>query len=358
MNLPDSADPEYRRDPVTGHWVLFATERAYRPQQSRSSNELDATDCPFCVGHEKETPLEVLAERESGPPNGPGWSVRVVPNRYPAVRAPIDPRESPPKLQGDLFTRQAGAGRHEIVVECPEHHWSFTRKSDEHVGKVFEVYQRRILILREDPAVRYVMVFKNVGQRAGASQEHSHSQILATAEIPPIVREELSAAREYWTQTGRAFFTDLLEQELRRGERVADESEHFVAFCPFASRFPCEAWILPRTPIPRFEDHPVEQMRELGGFVKNLLIRLERLLPAPAYNYFIHSAPFDGNSHAYYHWHLEITPRVVGLAGFELGGGMYINPIPPEWAARQYREARGGTSRPAGRPVSGAGPRA
>ncbi|MFO0944749.1 MAG: galactose-1-phosphate uridylyltransferase [Planctomycetota bacterium] len=340
MNLPESAAPEYRRDPVTGRWILFATERAYRPQQSVSGNELDATNCPFCLGHERETPLEVYADRECGPPNGPGWSVRVVPNRYPAVRALEEAKQAAANDDAAWFARQPGAGRHEIVIECPEHRWSFTERSDEHVGRVFEVYQRRMRVLREAPSVRYVMVFKNAGERAGASQEHSHSQILATAEVPPVVSEEMANALTYWKERGRGFFADLLAEELRQGVRIADESEHFVAFCPFASRFPCEVWVFPKSACSRFEEHPVREMREFGGFVKGLLIRLEGLLPSPAYNYFIHSAPFDGNSHAYYHWHLEITPRVVGLAGFELGGGMYINPIPPEWAARQYREAR------------------
>jgi UDPglucose--hexose-1-phosphate uridylyltransferase len=200
------------------------------------------------------------------------------------------------------------------------------------------MYQRRLCALRADPNVRYGMLFKNVGARAGASQEHAHSQILGVPILPAMVAAELDSCRRDYEATGTGLFQQLIESELANGERLAGESEHFVAICPFASRFPCEFWILPKTGEPSFPDHPPEQIRELGTFAKSLLVALETMLPEPAYNYFLHTAPFDGQTHLYYHWHLEVTPRIVGLAGFELGSGMFINPIPPEWAAQQIRQ--------------------
>lgn len=332
FRLPEPMEPQLRRDPVTNTWTIIAPERARRPIHTLGDNAPQA--CPFCESHETLTPPEIDALRIDGSSDGPGWSVRVIPNKYPAVLSGAPPAGS----LVDLPSTLPGVGRHEVVVEAPEHLLSITSKDEVHWSAVFSMYQRRLRALRADPNVRYGMLFKNVGASAGASQEHAHSQILGIPILPTMVVAELDSCRRHYEATGTGLFQQLVESELVTGERLAGESEHFVAICPFASRFPCELWILPKTGEPSFPDHPQEQIRELGAFAKSLLVALETMLPEPAYNYFLHTAPFDGQTHLYYHWHLEVTPRIVGLAGFELGSGMFINPIPPEWAAQQIRQ--------------------
>lgn len=352
LPLPEATVPEYRRDPISGFWTIFAPDRAHRPVRfEREPPRPDARDCPFCVGRETMTPAEVFAERDQGPPDSPGWRIRVVPNRYPAVRGNGSAGE---RFAGELLETAPGIGRHEIVVECAEHDWTISGQSDDQVAAIFQTYRRRLEVFRQDRSVRYALIFKNAGERAGASQEHAHSQILGTSHVPPLIDRELERCRAHWGRHGRGLFLDLLESETRSGERIAAATKHFVAICPYASRFPCEVWILPRQPLPRFEEHPIEQFGELGQLVKNLLVRLETILPRPAYNYYLHTSPFDGVSHPYYHWHVELAPRVVGLAGCELGGGMFINPVPPEWAARLLRGEIGGarSDNPESRTVS------
>lgn len=320
---------------MSGLWTILAPARANRPMPV-GAGEDERAHCPFCENYEELTPPEVEAIRDGGAVDGPGWSVRVIPNKYPAVMPALALGPGAPSPESGSIP---AIGRHEVVVEAPEHVSTITGKSAEHWGAVFQTYRTRLRALREDPSVRFALVFKNAGWRAGASQEHAHSQILGIPMIPPMIVEELASCQQHYQETGRYLFSDLLSHAQIDGECIAGETEHFLALCPYASRFPCEVWILPKRPVPSFADHPLEQFVELGGFARSLLIALERLLPEPAYNYFLHTAPFDGLEHQYYHWHLEVTPRVVGLAGFELGSGMNINPIPPEWAARQLRRA-------------------
>ena len=339
MKVPKPADPEYRTDPVTGRAVIIAPERASRPVrldfapvQSNSADE-----CPFCEGREHQTPPELSAVRRSGHPNGPGWLVRVVPNRYPAVR-PTLPSGEPLGCSAGVPVSRPGLGHHELVLESPDHRLTFTSCSDEQVGLVLETYAERLRALRTQPGASYVMLFKNAGEGSGASQAHVHSQILATDCIPPLIAEELAASAQYRDRSNRCVFCDLVARELAEAVRVIGTSDRFVALCPFASRFPLEAWVLPREHQSRFEEQKADRLAELAFFLRRLLLRLEALLDRSAYNYILHTAPSADADH--YHWHLEITPRLVGLAGFEIGGGMHINPVPPEWAAQCWRECR------------------
>jgi UDPglucose--hexose-1-phosphate uridylyltransferase len=339
MLLPDAADPQYRCDPVTGRWILIASERAHRPLNEVPDVPVvvEPSACAFCAGNEHRTPTECDAVRPAGDERPSSWTVRVVPNCYPAVRhdASLLRTSEIPSL---LEAVAPGVGVHEVIIEVPDHYGDLTRSTDGHLKDVFDIYRRRLRAVRERCPGLFALVFKNFGRAAGASQPHLHSQLLATTFPPPLLGEELEGSRQYFQRTHRCVFCDLLAREAEIGIRIVAIDDGLVAFCPFASMFPFELWIFPTEHESRYEAVADVRLANLGTLVKRLLVRLEHLSsPPPAYNYFIHTAPLDRNDYPHYHWHLEIVPRILGLAGFELGGGMFINPVPPEWAAAWWR---------------------
>lgn len=334
--------PEFRRDPVTGRWVVIAPERSRRPMglegaEPRHRANGERKPCPFCPGQEHETPNEVLALRTPGtPPDGPGWRLRVVPNKFPAVR-PLAGGD--PHKDGTLFDRFPGFGRHEVVIETPDHVACPTRLSDDHFRDVLLAYRDRLLALAGDRHLHYATVFKNVGAEAGASLGHAHSQILATPLVPDLIRAELGGADDYYTAHRRCVFCDVLSAELSDGRRVIAESARFVALAPFAPRFGYEMWVLPREHASRYEPITADAAAELAVLMKRVLRGLDVVLAEPAYNWFLHAAPLRSAELPYYHWHFEITPRTGRPAGFEWGAGCYIISVTPETAAAQVRAA-------------------
>ena len=344
--IPDDAAgsphaPEFRRDPVTGRWVVIAPERSLRPialegAEPRHRANGERRPCPLCPGQEHDTPNEVLALRAPGSqPDGPGWRLRVVPNKFPAVR----PLPGGTHKDGDLLDRAPGYGRHEVVIETPEHLANPTRLSDDHFRDVLLAYRDRLLALSADVHLRYATVFKNVGAEAGASLGHAHSQILATPLVPDAIREELGGADTYYTTNRRCVFCDILRSELADGRRVVAESPQFVAISPFAARFAYEMWVLPRAHASRYESVTAEAAAELAGLMKRVLRGLDAVLAEPAYNWFLHTGPLRSAELPYYHWHFEVTPRTARAAGFEWGAGCFINAVAPETAAAQLRDA-------------------
>jgi UDPglucose--hexose-1-phosphate uridylyltransferase len=339
----DPADvPEFRRDPVTGRWVVIAPERSRRPiglegAEPRHRPAAERQPCPFCPGQEYDTPNEVLAVRDPGTPaDGPGWRLRVVPNKFPAVR-PLAGHD--PHKDGHLFDRYPGFGRHEVVIETPEHLASPTRLSDGQFRDVLLAYRDRLLALAGDRHLHYATVFKNVGAEAGASLGHAHSQILATPVVPDAIRAELSGADDYYTANRRCVFCDIVQSELSDGRRVVAGSERFVVLSPFAARFAYEMWVLPRVHASRYEGLTADAAAELAGLMKRVLRGLDAVLAEPAYNWFLHAAPLRSDELPYYHWHFEVTPRTTRPAGFEWGAGCFINAVAPETAAEQLRAA-------------------
>jgi UDPglucose--hexose-1-phosphate uridylyltransferase len=335
--------PDLRKDPIVGRWVIIAHERAKRPRDFRgeAQAQADRGPCPFCEGHEGQTPPEILAFREPNTaPNAPGWRVRVLPNKYPALKV-----EGHLNKRGQgIYDMMAGIGAHEVIVESPQHLISLTEMNDAAIGEALWVYRDRMVDLKKDPRFVQGMLFKNVGEAAGATLEHTHSQLIVTPIVPITVWEEMTGALEFYNYRGRCIYCDMIEQELDTGGRVVLETPHFVAFCPFASRFPYETWILPRTHSSHFENLTRPCADDLGVVLKRVLRQLELALNKPAYNYIIHTAPFDHADLPHYHWHVEIIPRLTKVAGFEWGTGFYINPMPPEQAAATLREAGNGTA--------------
>jgi UDPglucose--hexose-1-phosphate uridylyltransferase len=328
---------EFRKDVITGRCTIISTERAKRPQQLfRENLAAESEPCPFCPGNEDQTPPEVLAYRAPGTkPDAPGWSVRVVPNKYPAV-VNDDPEAS---HSDGLHQSTRAAGVHEVIIEAPEHVKRMARLGDQQIAAVLRAYRDRALALKKDTRWRYVLIYKNQGATAGATLEHAHSQLIALPEIPQSIVEEMNGARAYFSSMGRCVYCDIVQHELCERKRLIAESELFITFCPYAARFPYETWILPKRHAPTFECSGGAQCDELSRCLNEILTRLDRALADPSLNYVLHSTPVDEPASAYYHWHFEILPKVTQVAGFEWGSGSFINPVAPEDAARLLREA-------------------
>lgn len=332
--------PELRRDPVVGSWVIVATERARRPTDYRIEHQLAPAGglCPFCPGHEDRTGHEVLAYRpHDGPgarPDAPGWSLRAFPNRFPALMVEGDLDRA-----GDgLYDYMNGIGAHEVIVETPDHARQLSQLGDEEVARVLRAYRDRIADLRNDVRFRYVMAFKNHGFFAGATIEHSHSQVIALPMVPKQVNDELAGAREHYQLKERCIYCDIARQELSQRARLVYENPECVVFAPWASRFPFELWLVPRRHRVAFEDTPEADFLALGAGLRVALRKLSRALDDPPYNFVVHGGPLREPNLPYYHWHIEIVPALTRVAGFELGSGFHINATAPEEAARFLRE--------------------
>ncbi len=329
--------PELRKDPIIDRWVIIATERGRRPSEFPPEDiRTRGGFCPLCEGNEDNPPPEVFAVRENGsPPNSPGWTLRVVPNKFPALRAEGELNRE----EEGLYDKMNGVGVHEVLVETPKHHETLSTLLIDKVITVLTAYRERILDLTRDPRVRYILVFKNHGAAAGASLEHSHSQIIALPVVPKRVSEEIDGAKAYYAYRERCVFCDIIRQESGHKARLIAENEGAIALAPFASRFPFETWILPKGHIAYFHQTKPLQFRDVASLLSDALRRIESALPRSPYNFLLHTAPPNGTVGPLYHWHIEIIPKLTKVAGFEWGTGFYINPTPPEEAAKYLREA-------------------
>jgi UDPglucose--hexose-1-phosphate uridylyltransferase len=329
--------PELRREPVSGRWVIVATERATRPTDFKTNPQIiKSSFCPFCEGNEDKTPPEILAYRDNGAaPNTGGWRVRVVPNKFPALQIEGDQN----KRGEGIYDMMSGIGAHEVIIESPRHIQSLTSLDNGNVEEVLLCYRDRLIDLKNDKRFVYGLLFKNVGFAAGASLDHTHSQLIVTPIVPQLVENEMANAKTFYQQRERCLFCDMIQQEIDTNRRIIISTDNFVAFAPFASRFPFEIWILPKKHESHFENLQGSEAAELAHVLKSALIKLETALDLPPYNYIIHSAPFNVTESEYFHWHIEIIPRLTNIAGFEWGTGFYINPTPPEEAAETLRNS-------------------
>jgi len=337
--------PELRHDPIQRRWVIIATERSRKPddflREAPSSSE---GICPFCEGNESLTPPEIVAIRSRSAANQPGWEVRVVPNKFPAL-----------KIEGDLdrrgigvYDRMNGVGAHEVIIETPHHFQHLADASVEHIQKVLWIYRERLSDLLRDQRFKYILIFKNHGAAAGASLYHPHTQLIATPVTPQALAEELDSARDHYRKKERCLFCDLIQQELESGERIVMATDQFVVLAPFAARFPFELFIAPRFHHHSFAQASDDMLYRLAGVLKEILMRIRKCLKDPPYNFLIHTIPnirakpwpssYWDTIELDYHWHIEFIPRLVQVAGFEWGTGFYINPTAPEDAARYLRE--------------------
>jgi UDPglucose--hexose-1-phosphate uridylyltransferase len=329
--------PELRKDPVTGRWVIIATDRARRPSDfiRQPVVQIPVRVCPFCYGSEQKTPPEVLAYRAGGGANQSGWSVRVVPNKFPALGI-----EGQLSREGDgMYDKMNGIGAHEVLIETPDHHLTLATMRDAQVELVLRAFRDRVNDLKKDPRFHYIVLFKNFGEAAGATIEHTHSQLIALPVIPKRVKEEIDGAKRYFDFKERCVYCDIVRQETASNVRLVLETDRLLVVEPWAPRFPFETWILPKHHESHFEQSGDATLESLAGALGATLRKIDRTLEQPAYNFIIHSAPLQENSMVYYHWHIEIIPKLTKVAGFEWGSGFYINPTPPEESATFLRES-------------------
>jgi len=329
--------PELRRDPVIGRWVIISTERGKRPSDFSKEPEPEMGKlCPFCPGNEDKTPPEILAYGNLGRQrNKADWWLRVVPNKFPALQI-----EGSLNRKGDgMYDKMNGIGAHEVLIETPNHKQEMPDMPDNRIEDILWAYRDRIIDLRRDTRFEYILIFKNKGAAAGASLSHPHSQLIATPMVPVRVRQEMLGGKQYYDYKERCVYCDMIEQELTSNERVVAENDHFVALEPFAPRFPFETWILPKNHDSHFEDLQKPEAFNLSRILKLVMTKIKIALDDPPFNYIIHNSPLKDQPLPYYHWHIEIMPKLSKIAGFEWGTGFYINPTPPEEAAQFLKEA-------------------
>jgi UDPglucose--hexose-1-phosphate uridylyltransferase len=351
--------PEIRIDQLTGLRTILAPGRAARPDgfgaggQGEGDDRQGPSECPLCEGREEQTPPEVYAVRPGGgAPDTPGWTSRAVPNLYPALvpgdgeadgggpgaasgeagsfATAGDPLlESRRAGEPDLFASRPAEGKHEVIVNAPEHVTSMAELDEERFGGAIETWRER---MRAHAGSSYVQLVLNEGAGAGASLPHTHAQLYALEFVPAAVARERERAGSYRERTGGSgLLTDVLVEEVRRRERLVAIDEEAALICPWASRSPFELRVLPRVEAPRFEEDTTG-----AGMLRTALRLLgERFGRAPELNLWVRTAP-RGADH--FHWHVDIAPRLTVRAGFELGTGVDINTYPPERAAADLRD--------------------
>ncbi len=328
---------ELRKDPISGRWVIISSDRGKRPAEYPDQRAKKRGGfCPFCGGNERTTPDEVLAFRDNGQPNGPGWRLRVVPNKFPALQI-----EGDLSKQGEgMFDKMNGLGAHEVVIESPDHNATLANLPLRAVEEVLRAFRDRMEDLKKDRRFQYTLIFKNEGLTAGATLEHSHSQLIALPIVPIQVQEEIDGCRRHYDLKERCIYCDILHQEMQSRVRLVAETPLFAALAPYAPRFAFETWIMPKRHVSCFSCSTSDDYRELAFLLQNTLRRLDRALSFPPYNFVIHTSPFRDEVNEYYHWHIELMPKLTNVAGFEWGSGFYINPTPPEESAKFLRELK------------------
>jgi len=351
---PDSIR-EIRINPIVpSESVLVSTARGMRPRKDEAPAPRDTRKhvdrCPFCTGNEHLTPPTVAAS-----PDADNWEVRVVENLYPV----LGDDSSSSNLVFGLQQAIDGYGRHEVIIDHPEHGIAIQDMSEAHLVRLVGVYRDRVRALyAADKRIQYVLVFKNFGPAAGASIPHTHSQVIAMPVVPENVHNEVIHSRHYFEKNRQCIFCSLIDEALtfeatiydresgsvRRkfnvGQYVIERGEHFVAIKPFASRYEWEVHILPLRHSNDFTDISDTEREDLARVLKRSMARLDAVIGGAQYNFFLHSLPHNNefsNCHDSYHWHLEICPRTSIPTGFELGSGLFVSTISPEEAAEQLR---------------------
>ncbi len=325
---------ELRRDPIHQRWVVILGQKwkevARRLEQPRpGSQQL----CPFCPGQEGQTPQEIFALRDSETrPNEPGWRVRVVPNKFPFLRM----EEELVRTGEGVYDKVAGTGAHEIVIESPTHDQDWDGLGPGGVNEVLQTYRERVRSLPGDVRFRSIVVTRNYGPGL-AFLPHPHSHIVAFPVVPRRIEEELRNTREYHQRKERCVFCDTVREEIGEGRRLVAEGRSFVAFVPYAARYPLELWFLPIQHGHDFGATSDGDLPELGEHLYEIIRRLHILFPYPAYSLVLHSSPCGSYAEARYHWHIELRVRLPLAEGFEWGTGFFVNPVAPEEAAHLLR---------------------
>lgn len=327
---------ELRLNRATKEWIIVAAERAKRPHQflvKSVKEKLSSYEptCPFCPGNEKKTPPAIYALRDKDTfPDRPGWRIRVVTNKFPA----LDPERRMRRITGKFFRTTSGLGKHEVIIETPQHNKSLATMSLKQVEEICFVYLKRYLALEKDRRFKLIIIFRNHGMTAGTSLRHPHSQVIALPLVPASIRHLLEEAMRYYDDHGSCVFCDMMSEELQAKKRIILKNERFVVFHPFASRTPFETWIVPKRHNASFGNISQDELKSMATVLKYVLKKLHDKLSDPDYNLIIRTAPIKDAQEDYYHWYIQILPRLTTPAGFELGSGVYINTSLPEDTAK------------------------
>lgn len=325
--------PELRIDPLTGQRSIVASSRAGRPGGELCASPappLDPATDPFADGNEGQTPPELYAVRPSpGAANAPGWAVRVVPNLYPA----LSPESEAPPAQAnpDLFWAAPALGAHEVIVNAPDSVTSLRELAVEQVGRAMDVWRER---MRAHAEAAYAHLIVNERREAGASLPHTHAQLYALDFVPAAIARERERFGAYARRTmGGNLLADLVQEEVRRRERIVAIDDHTVLISPYGARVPFQLLVAPRRPRMRFEDDGPTG----ASMVHHALGRLARRLGAsPPLNLWVRTAPRGAEQFC---WRIDILPRLTHMAGLELGAGVHLNIVAPEQAAAELRAA-------------------
>ena len=327
---------ELRKDPLTNRWVIIAADRALRPGRFKLSvdNELTGPNNPFAPGNESMTPPEITRVVHRDNPNE--WCVRVIPNKFPAL-----------KIEGDetvhkdgLYESMEGVGAHEVIIEAPGPEFKLHDLSPEHLLAVLQTYRDRMADLAKDPRFVSTILFRNSGAHAGATVAHGHAQLIALPMVPNEIQNRLDASRTHFESTQSSLFEAIIEREESDSRRLICANDAFICVAPYASRSPFELLIIPREQGARFENSNDEELTALVPILSESLGRLEGYLGDFAYNLIIQSAPRTASDVPWYRWHIQILPRLTQVAGFEWATQFFINPTPPEAAAEALRRIK------------------
>jgi UDPglucose--hexose-1-phosphate uridylyltransferase len=331
--------PEIRQNRVTGEWVIIAPERAKRGGNLARPPALDEippflATCPFCPGNEGDLQDERYRVNDA---EG-RWLFRSIVNKFSVLSASggVAPVISAPAGESAVN----GVGLHEVLVECPEHHLTTAQLPVEQVQRGLEAYHHRFEAFYDDPRIKHVILFKNHGADAGASQQHSHSQIVGLPIVPGQIVDRLERSRRFFAETGQCLACTMIAQERQQECRVIAETPAFIAFIPYAALSPFHLWILPKVHAACFSKMPVDLMPELASVLRTILAKLYGHLNNPPFNLVVRSIGPDDEDTSHFHWYISIVARVVKVAGFELGTGMYVNPSSPEICAQALRDFR------------------
>ena len=339
----ETAARELRRDPITGGWVIVAAELAREPGQFLRPNgptDSGGGTCRLCNGQEGATPHELLAFRDGGAPNEPGWRVRVIPNFAPVLRVEgtLDAGAEGP------YDRMNGVGAHEILVESPEHGRRLSGLSTGRITEILLALRERIVDLRRDHRLRYIAAFKNHEEPSSPCHlGHGQWQIVGLPMVPARVKAEVAHGLRYFEEHERCMMCDVMHAEEAEGRRVIAADGACVVMAPYASRVPFETWIVPRGHESHFESSAAQVFEATAEALRRTLRKMDAVLEQPAYHVTLQSAPVQEGAMEHAHWRIEIAPRVARGAGegFEWGTQAYVNPTAPEEAARFLREAAG-----------------
>lgn len=321
-----------RQNIVTGKWVVIAPERAKRPEDfvmaAAPKRHLDA-QCPFCLQNPNSAYQYSIKEAETA-------NVYTIPNKYPAFNSSDQEiiNES-----HELYFSTKSVGAHEVII-LKDHQKEIYEGGWQMLAELFGVYKNRYLYYQKNALIEYAMPIHNLGPEAAASIEHPHSQFFASSIIPNLVEDELIGSKKFFLDKKQCVFCAMILEEKKQNCRVVAENEDFIAFTFFAARFPFEMWVMPKKHTGTFEEISARELENMGKIIYDCLTKLNSALKFPPFNWWIHTNPTKKDHlDDYYHWHMEIAPRVSKFGGYEMGSGIVIDVVSPELAAQFLKKA-------------------